>query len=108
MDQLMKEQELDDMLLLVDNNADDDEFLLFDRGDSNCNSLFDNLDLITPKDSANNNQNQPGGPEGGLIRKSTLQKKGTIGGGSYNNADIDSMRKFKSEHIIMGGNSGSQ
>lgn len=40
-------------MLLVDNNADDDEFLLFDRGDSNTNSLFDNLDLLTPKDSLN-------------------------------------------------------
>ena len=41
-------------MLLVDNNADDDDFLLFERGDSNTNSLFDNLDLVTLKDSNNN------------------------------------------------------
>lgn len=41
-------------MLLVDNNADDDDFLLFDRDTSNTNSLFDNLDLVTPKDSHNN------------------------------------------------------
>lgn len=49
----MKEQELDDMLL-VSNVDDDEDLLMFDRGDSNTNSLFDNLDLVTPKELGSN------------------------------------------------------
>ena len=48
MDQFMKEQELDDLLLVDNINADDDDFLTFDRDSNNTNSLFENLDLITP------------------------------------------------------------
>ena len=78
-------------MLLVDNNADDDEFLIFDRDNSNTNSLFDNLDLITPKETNDNNID--------YRKKSALKKKSTQGppDSKADSTDQDDMRKFKSE-----------
>lgn len=44
-DQIMKDQEYDDMLLFEDN--DNDETMQYFERESNTNSLFDNLDMIS-------------------------------------------------------------